>query len=75
MINLIIVLEIVRNHLRKLQIQIIMIASKSEHIVRDVFDLQKAGVDVDTRLILDEGELAIHWSQNFIYGGLDQARL
>ena len=44
-------------------------------IVRDVFNLQKAGVDVDTRLILDEGELAIHWSQNFIYGGLDQARL
>ena len=31
-------------------------------------DLQRAGVLVDTRLIIDDGELSIHWSMLDLYG-------
>ena len=34
----------------------------------DLYDLQRAGVMVDTRLIVDDGELSIHWSMLDLYG-------
>ena len=44
----------------------------------DLYDLKKSGVGLDTRLILDDGELAIHWPLLQIWGdhwwtGLGQA--
>merc|ERR1711923_263089 len=36
--------------------------------VLDLYDLQRAGVMVDTRLILDDGELSIHWLLLDLYG-------
>ena len=44
----------------------------------DIYDLKKSGVALDTRLILDDGELAIHWPLLQIWGdhwwtGLGQA--
>ena len=39
-----------------------MIAKFPDVLFCDLYDLQRAGVMVDTRLILDDGELAIHWS-------------
>ena len=44
----------------------------------DLYDLRKSGVALDTRLILDDGELAIHWPLLQIQGdhwwtGLGQA--
>ena len=39
-----------------------MIAIKSPNdLFCDLHNLQRAGVMVDTRLILDDGELSIHW--------------
>ena len=34
----------------------------------DLYDLQRDGVMVDTRLILDDGELSIQWSMLDLYG-------
>ena len=45
-----------------------MIAKSPNVLFRDLYDLQRAGVVVDTRLILDDGELAIHWSLLDLYG-------
>ena len=45
-----------------------MIAKSPNVLFRDLYDLQRAGVMVDTRLILDDGELSIHWSMLDIYG-------
>ena len=45
-----------------------MIARKANILFQDLYDLQRAGVVVDTRLILDDGELAIHWSLLDLYG-------
>ena len=39
-----------------------MIESKPVNLLfKDLYDLQSHGVMVDTRLVLDDGELAIHW--------------
>ena len=39
-----------------------MIESKPINLlIKDLYDLQSHGVMVDTRLVLDDGELAIHW--------------
>ena len=39
-----------------------MIESKPVNLLfKDLYDLQTHGVMVDTRLVLDDGELAIHW--------------
>ena len=39
-----------------------MILIKAKNVLfLDLYDLQRAGVMVDTRLILDDGELSIHW--------------
>ena len=35
----------------------------------DLYDLQKSGTVVDTRLIVDDGELSIHWNVLDLYGG------
>ena len=46
-----------------------MIAIKSPNdLFCDLHDLQRAGVMVDTRLILDDGELSIHWPLLDLYG-------
>ena len=46
-----------------------MIAVKSTNdLFCDLHDLQRAGVMVDTRLILDDGELSIHWPLLDLYG-------
>ena len=38
-----------------------MFAKTSNSLFLDLHDLQRAGVLVNTRLILDDGELSIHW--------------
>ena len=39
-----------------------MIESKPVNLLfKDLYDLQSHGVMVDTRLVLDDGDLAIHW--------------
>ena len=48
-----------------------MIARSPDVLFCDLYDLQRAGVMVDTRLILDDGELAIHWSIGEKYLGID----
>ena len=45
-----------------------MIARSPDVLYCDLYDLQRAGVMVDTRLILDDGELAIHWSMLDLFG-------
>ena len=46
-----------------------MILIKSNYVLfLDLYDFQRAGVMVDTRLILDDGELAIHWSMLDLFG-------
>ena len=45
-----------------------MIARSPDVLFCDLYDLQRAGVMVDTRLILDDGELAIHWSMLDLFG-------
>ena len=35
----------------------------------DLYDLQMSGTVVDTRLIVDDGELSIHWNVLDLYGG------
>ena len=45
-----------------------MIAKSPDVLFCDLYDLQRAGVMVDTRLILDDGELAIHWSMLDLFG-------
>ena len=46
-----------------------MILIKSKNVLfLDLYDLQRAGVMVDTRLILDDGELSIHWLMLDLYG-------
>ena len=58
-----------------------MIESKPVNLLfKDLYDLQRHGVMVDTRLVLDDGELAIHWPILELYGdnwwtGLGWARL
>ena len=49
-----------------------MIAKSPNVLFRDLYDLQKAGVMVDTRLILDDGELSMVTSSS---GGLGWVRL
>ena len=44
-----------------------MIAKSPNVLFRDLFDLQRAGVLVDMKLILDDGELSIHWSMLDLY--------
>ena len=56
-----------------------MIPKSTNVLFLDLYDLQRAGVTVDTRLIVDDGELSIHWSMSDLYGhqqrwsGLDEA--
>ena len=38
-----------------------MFAKLTTSLFLDLHDLQRAGVLVNTRLILDDGELSIHW--------------
>ena len=38
-----------------------MFAKTTNSLFLDLHDLQRAGVLVNTRLILDDGELSIHW--------------
>ena len=46
-----------------------MILIKAKNVLfLDLYDLQRAGVMVDTRLILDDGELSIHWLMLDLYG-------
>ena len=46
-----------------------MIESKPVNLLfKDLYDLQSHGVMVDTRLVLDDGELAIHWPILELYG-------
>ena len=45
-----------------------MIAKSPNVLFRDLHDLQRDGVMVDTRLILDDGELSIHWSMLDLFG-------
>ena len=46
-----------------------MMTPKSTNVLfLDLYDLQRAGVTVDTRLIVDDGELSIHWSMLDLYG-------
>ena len=45
-----------------------MIAKSPDVLFCDLYDLQRAGVMVDTRLILDDGELANHWSMLDLFG-------
>ena len=46
-----------------------MIESKPVNLLfKDLYDLQTHGVMVDTRLVLDDGELAIHWPIQELYG-------
>ena len=45
-----------------------MIARSPDVLYCDLYDLQRAGVMVDTRLILDDEELAIHWSMLDLFG-------
>ena len=46
-----------------------MIESKPVNLLfKDLYDLQRHGVMVDTRLVLDDGELAIHWPILELYG-------
>ena len=45
-----------------------MFAKTTNSLFLDLHDLQRAGVLVDTRLILDDGELSIHWSMLDLYG-------
>ena len=46
---------------------------------QDLYDLQKSGTVVDTRLIVDDRELSIHWNvldlMETSSGGLGWARL
>ena len=41
-----------------------MFAKTTNSLFLDLHDLQRAGVLVDTRLIIDDGELSIHWSMH-----------
>ena len=56
-----------------------MIESKPVNLLfKDLYDLQSHGVMVDTRLVLDDGDLPIHWPILELYGdnwwtGLGQA--
>ena len=57
-----------------------MIPKFTNDLFSDLYDLQRAGVMVDTRLILDDGELSIHWAMLDLYddqcsGGLGLVRL
>ena len=45
-----------------------MFAKTTNSLFLDLHDLQRAGVLVDTRLILDDGELSIHWFMLDLYG-------
>ena len=45
-----------------------MIPKSTNDLFCDLYDLQKAGVMVDTRLIFDDGELSIHWAMLDLYG-------
>ena len=45
-----------------------MFAKTTNSLFLDLHDLQRAGVLVDTRLIIDDGELSIHWSMLDLYG-------
>ena len=45
-----------------------MIPKSTNDLFRDLYDLQRAGVMVDTRLIFDDGELSIHWAMLDLYG-------
>ena len=51
-----------------------MILIKAKNVLfLDLYDLQRAGVMVDTRLILDDGELSIHWLMLIGQSGLGEA--
>ena len=45
-----------------------MFAKTTNSLFLDLHDLQRAGVLVNTRLILDDGELSIHWFMLDLYG-------
>ena len=45
-----------------------MIAMSTTSLFLDLHDLQRDGVMVDTRLVLDDGDLSIHWSMLDLYG-------
>ena len=45
-----------------------MIAKSPDVFFCDLYDVQMTGVMVDTRLILDDRELAIHWSMLGLHG-------
>ena len=45
-----------------------MFAKTTNSLFLDLHDLQRAGVLVDTRLILDDGELSIYWFMLDLYG-------
>ena len=45
-----------------------MIAMSTTSLFLDLHDLQRAGVMVDTRLVLDDGDLSIHWAMLDLYG-------
>ena len=44
-----------------------MIAMSTTSLFLDLHDLQRDGVMVDTRLVLDDGDLSIHWSMLDLY--------
>ena len=45
-----------------------MIPKSTNALFLVLYDLQRAGVMVDTRLIVDDGELSINWSMLDLYG-------
>ena len=45
-----------------------MIPKSTNVLFLDLYDLLRAGVMVDTRLILNDGELSIWWSMLDLYG-------
>ena len=45
-----------------------IIAKSTNVLFCDLYDLQRDGVMVDTSLILDDGEVSIHWAMLDLYG-------